>query len=68
MLKKLAVWYLRKSNCSVLIGFEIKSGYVRSIKNNTFIYDNELCDVEYRTSDDERLFLPKGKFSIQQRR
>ncbi|RST60187.1 hypothetical protein D5F11_009015 [Siminovitchia terrae] len=64
MLAKIAIWYLRKTKKSVLIGFEIKDGYLRSLNNNTLTYDNHLVNVDYRTRDDKPLLLPEGKFSI----
>lgn len=64
MISKFAVWYLRKRKKSVLIGYEIKNGYVRSMNNDALTYDNELTNVDYRTCDNEPLLIPNGKFSI----
>lgn len=64
MLAKLAIWYLRKTHKSVLIGFEINSGTIKSINNDSFTYDNNLNNVDYRTSDNKSIILPEGKFSI----
>ncbi len=64
MLTKLAAWYLKKRKKSVLIGYEIKNGYVRSMNDDAFIHGNELINVDYRTSDNKPFLIPKGKFSF----
>ena len=42
MLTKLAIWYLRKTKKSVLIGFEVKSGIYKALNEEHLIYDNVL--------------------------
>lgn len=42
MLTKLAVWYLRKKNVSVLVGYELMGGYAKAINSKTHVYDNNL--------------------------
>ncbi|WP_271750075.1 hypothetical protein [Bacillus paralicheniformis] len=64
MLTSLAIWYLRKRKQSVLIGFEVDGGQVKSQSNRTFVYDNTLLDTVFKEADGKELILPRGKFSI----
>lgn len=65
MLSKLAVWYLRKKKISVLIGFEVKNGQMKSYNQTCALFDNELYNVEYKTRDNKPFLIPDGKFSIE---
>lgn len=64
MLTKLAIWLLRKQNKSVMIGVEVKSGYVKLLNNCSLIYDNKLTNVDCVTCDNKPLLIPDGKFTI----
>ncbi|MEH7714237.1 hypothetical protein RJD11_10045 [Bacillus velezensis] len=65
MLSSLAVWYLRKRKKSVLIGYHIKGGFIKTLNKHALTYDNVLFDIDYRSADDRPIILPEGKFTIE---
>ncbi|WP_042426161.1 hypothetical protein [Geomicrobium sp. JCM 19039] len=64
MIEKLAIWYLRKRKCSVLINFNIDSGYFQSLMYKTYLFDNALSNVHHLTADGKPLTIPEGKFTV----
>jgi hypothetical protein len=64
MLSNFAVWYLRKRKKSVMIGYEIENGKVKSLNPSSLTYDNFFGDIDYRMCDGKRFIIPTGKFSI----
>lgn len=61
MLAKLAIWYLRKKQYSVIMGVKIIGGRVRPIQRDFRIFDNELDTIFY-DYDGFPLHIPSGKF------
>jgi hypothetical protein len=62
LFEKLAIWYLRKRKRSVIIGYMLECGKVKSLNNKTYIYDNQVKNIDYRCSDDTQFEIPEGKF------
>lgn len=64
MLKKLAIWYLRKKNVSVLINYRIEDGKVQQLHDESRIYNNEFINVDYRLKNGEKFHIPEGQFKV----
>lgn len=64
MIEELAIWYLRKKNRSVLIGYQFDGGKIKPINSKAYVYDIRLKNVDFRSQDDKPFYLPEGKFNI----
>lgn len=64
MLAKLAVWYLRKTNKSVFINFELEDGKITPFSNEAMYFDSEFYGVKIHTADGKEVVLPEGAFSL----
>lgn len=64
MFKKLAIWYLRKKKCSILIGCKISNGQVKTLSKDNYIFDMVFNNVDFRLNDDTSINIPQGKFQI----
>ncbi|WP_374723668.1 hypothetical protein [Calidifontibacillus erzurumensis] len=64
MLKKLAIWYLRKKKCSVLIGYKLSGGQIKALNKDAYTYNNVFDNVDYRLSNDKPYKIPEGKFQV----
>lgn len=61
---KLAIWYLRKRNVSVLLNMKIDGGTIQQKTRYGFTYDSEINNVNYLDADGELFNIPKGKFKV----
>jgi hypothetical protein len=64
MFEQLAIWYLRKKNKSVLIGYQLDGGKAKPLNSKAYVYDNRLNSVDYRSQNDKPFYIPEGKFNI----
>lgn len=64
MLTKVAIWYLRKRNVSVLIGFLLKGGAIQQDNEKAYLYDNWNNKTSYYTKSGIKIKIPEGKFKI----
>lgn len=62
MFKDLAIWILRKSKCSVIIGCRV-DGDVQFLNNVSLIYDNEF-NGNVLLSNGQEFEVPQGKFNL----
>ncbi|MCR4362041.1 hypothetical protein NUG13_11950 [Bacillus subtilis] len=59
-----AVWYLRKTKKSVLIGYDVKNGSLKSLNSTSYTYESNFTDVDYYNADGKIFNIPEGKFFI----
>lgn len=64
MITTLAIWWLRKTNKSVIINFKMTNGEVQAKERYALIFDNEFTDIVYMDSNGERVTIPSRKFTI----
>jgi hypothetical protein len=62
MFAKLAIWYLRRKKCSILINYEIIGGCIKALGVKNYTYDNKLIGVDYRLRNGEKFDIQEGKF------
>ena len=67
MFTKLAIWFLRKREVSVLINFHLDGGKLTQLKTDGFFYDNKLNDCVVQEQSNPELpprdiYLLDGKF------
>lgn len=54
-----------KKKKSVLIGYHLNGGFIKTLNKHALTYDNVLFDIDYRSADDRPIILPEGKFTIE---
>ncbi|WP_373757831.1 hypothetical protein [Jeotgalibaca porci] len=64
MITKLAIWWLRKANKSVVINYVVTQGELQAKQKQSFIYDIDFADALYKDCDGEIVALPSGKFTM----
>jgi len=62
ILDKIAICFLKQRKISIVIGYEITNGNLKSIYNNSYIYKNILNNVEFKNNDNNKFSVPEGKF------
>lgn len=63
MITKLAIWWLRNRNLSVLIGHDITGGEIKARFNKVYLYDSIMKDTVFKDSNDNTFNVPEGKFA-----
>ncbi|MDJ1631352.1 hypothetical protein QNN00_17450 [Bacillus velezensis] len=53
-----------KKKKSVLIGYHIKGGFIKTLNKHALTYDNVLFDIDYRSADDRPIILPEGNSQL----
>lgn len=61
---RLAIWYLRRREVSVLMNVRIDGGVIQQKTGYGCTYDTVLDNVKYLDRDGEELIIPQGKFKI----
>lgn len=61
---KLAIWYLRKRNVSVLLNMKIDGGTIQQKTRYGCTYDSDISNGKYLDNDGKPLNIPKGKFKF----
>ena len=61
MLKRIAVWYLRKRNASVILNIKVSDGLIKVKGNQAQIYDNEFNNTKFITEDNQEFLIPDNK-------
>lgn len=65
MLRKLAIWYLRKRNCSVLINYIVNEDSIKQKTSDAYIYDNHFGkDALYLDDKGEIFDVPYGSYEF----
>lgn len=68
MITTFSIWWLRRTRKTVLLNFEVTGGVLASRGNETYIFDNNIEDTLFITSDGVNYHVPDGHFQIVRRR
>ena len=66
MFKKLAIWYLRITDCSVLINYELNENNIKQKGRRCYLYDNDFDpSVKLIDCNGDELKIPEGQFRFE---
>lgn len=64
MIEKLAIWYLRKKNVSIIMNYRLNGGILKPKQKQSRMYDNTFIDTDHRYMDNTKCDVPEGNFEF----